>query len=85
MIAAGEVHPHAVVSRYMFQRRENVNWTGRRRSWTDNLLWHHGCHAVDAALWLLGGGSGRCHGTRRVPGCAASDPDGSGNPAANHR
>ena len=27
---------------------------GRRRSWTDNLLWHHGCHAVDAALWLLG-------------------------------
>jgi 2-hydroxy-4-carboxymuconate semialdehyde hemiacetal dehydrogenase len=26
----------------------------RHRSWTDNLLWHHGCHAVDAALWLLG-------------------------------
>jgi 2-hydroxy-4-carboxymuconate semialdehyde hemiacetal dehydrogenase len=54
MIAAGELHPHAIVSRYMFPRRENVNWTGRRRSWTDNLLWHHGCHAVDAALWLLG-------------------------------
>jgi 2-hydroxy-4-carboxymuconate semialdehyde hemiacetal dehydrogenase len=54
LIAAGEVHPHAVVSRYMFGRRENVNWRGRRRSWTDNLLWHHGCHAVDAALWLLG-------------------------------
>jgi 2-hydroxy-4-carboxymuconate semialdehyde hemiacetal dehydrogenase len=54
LIAAGEVHPHAVVSRYMFGRRENVNWRGRRRTWTDNLLWHHGCHAVDAALWLLG-------------------------------
>ncbi len=53
-IAAGELHPHAIVSRYMFGRRENVNWQGRRRSWTDNLLWHHGCHAVDAALWLLG-------------------------------
>ena len=53
-IAAGELHPHAIVSRYMFGRRENVNWQGRQRSWTDNLLWHHGCHAVDAALWLLG-------------------------------
>lgn len=53
-IAAGELHPHALVSRYMFGRRENVNWQGRQRSWTDNLLWHHGCHAVDAALWLLG-------------------------------
>ena len=53
-IADGELHPHAIVSRYMFGRRENVNWQGRQRSWTDNLLWHHGCHAVDAALWLLG-------------------------------
>ncbi|MBM3459843.1 MAG: hypothetical protein FJX77_15085 [Armatimonadetes bacterium] len=32
-----------------------MNWKGRRRSWTDNLLWHHGCHLVDAALWVLGG------------------------------
>jgi 2-hydroxy-4-carboxymuconate semialdehyde hemiacetal dehydrogenase len=54
MIAAGELHPHAIVSRYMFGRRANVNGQGRQRSWTDNLLWHHGCHAVDAALWLLG-------------------------------
>lgn len=54
MIAADELHPHAIVSRYMFHRRANINWLGRRRSWTDNLIWHHGCHAVDAALWLLG-------------------------------
>lgn len=54
LIAAGELHPHAIVGRYMFGRRENVNWQGRQRSWTDNLLWHHGCHAIDAALWLLG-------------------------------
>lgn len=54
MITSGELHPHAIVSRYMFGRRQNINWQGRRRSWTDNLLWHHGCHAVDAALWLLG-------------------------------
>jgi 2-hydroxy-4-carboxymuconate semialdehyde hemiacetal dehydrogenase len=54
MIAAGDIHPRAMVSRYLLDKRENVSWTGRRRSWTDNLLWHHGCHAVDAALWLLG-------------------------------
>ena len=54
MVASGELHPHAVIGRFMFGRRENVNWKGRRRSWTDNLLWHHGCHAVDLALWLLG-------------------------------
>jgi 2-hydroxy-4-carboxymuconate semialdehyde hemiacetal dehydrogenase len=54
IIAAGEVHPRAMVSRYLLDKRENISWTGRRRSWPDNLLWHHGCHAVDAALWLLG-------------------------------
>lgn len=54
LVAGGAMHPYAIVSRYLFDRRENVNWKGRHRSWTDNLLWHHGCHAVDAALWLLG-------------------------------
>ncbi len=53
LIAGGEVQPRAMVSRYLLDKRENISWTGRRRSWTDNLLWHHGCHAVDAALWLL--------------------------------
>jgi 2-hydroxy-4-carboxymuconate semialdehyde hemiacetal dehydrogenase len=53
LIDDGTVHPSAVVARYLLDKRENVSWTGRRRSWTDNLLWHHACHAVDAALWLL--------------------------------
>lgn len=53
-IAEGELHVHSIFVHYGFLRRENVNWQGRRRSWTDNLLWHHGCHAVDTALWLLG-------------------------------
>ncbi|GAA1627466.1 Gfo/Idh/MocA family oxidoreductase [Kribbella alba] len=35
-------------------RRENVGWTGRRRAWDDHLVWHHGTHAIDSALWLLG-------------------------------
>ncbi|MGH2370736.1 MAG: hypothetical protein ACRDI2_21370, partial [Chloroflexota bacterium] len=45
---------HNVVARYMFLRRENVGASGYVRSWTDNLLWHHGQHATDLALWLLG-------------------------------
>jgi 2-hydroxy-4-carboxymuconate semialdehyde hemiacetal dehydrogenase len=35
-------------------RRANENWAGGTRSWVDNLLWHHACHQVDAALWTLG-------------------------------
>jgi 2-hydroxy-4-carboxymuconate semialdehyde hemiacetal dehydrogenase len=42
-----------VVVRSMMYRHENVGWTGRHRTWTDNLLWHHGCHAVDTVLQLL--------------------------------
>jgi len=54
MISEREIDVHAIVSRYLFNRRTNINWKGRDRSWTDNLLWHHTCHAVDATLWLLG-------------------------------
>jgi 2-hydroxy-4-carboxymuconate semialdehyde hemiacetal dehydrogenase len=53
-IAVGDLHPHHLVCKWFFLRRSNVNWEGRQRSWTDNLLWHHACHVVDAALWLLG-------------------------------
>jgi 2-hydroxy-4-carboxymuconate semialdehyde hemiacetal dehydrogenase len=55
LVERGELKPHAIVARNLFRRHENVNWKGRRRSWTDNLLWHHGGHTVDAALWLLDG------------------------------
>jgi len=53
-ILVGRLHPYHIAMRWHFFRRENINWKGRRRSWTDDLLWHHGCHLVDAALWLLG-------------------------------
>src|SRR5438270_447631 len=53
-IVSGELTPHRIISRYVFLRRENKDWQGRARSWTDNLLWHHGCHATDLCLWLLG-------------------------------
>jgi 2-hydroxy-4-carboxymuconate semialdehyde hemiacetal dehydrogenase len=41
-----------VVETYFF-RRENLNMHGQPRSWVDNLLWHHGCHSVDLAYWVL--------------------------------
>src|SRR5207253_2249065 len=46
-IVAGELTLHHIISRYVFLRRENRDLTGKARSWTDNLLWHHGCHATD--------------------------------------
>jgi 2-hydroxy-4-carboxymuconate semialdehyde hemiacetal dehydrogenase len=52
-IQAGELHPYHLVMRWFFLRRANVNLAGQPRSWTDNLLWHHACHVVDDALWLL--------------------------------
>jgi len=26
---------------------------GQPRTWVDSLLWHHACHSVDLAVWLL--------------------------------
>src|SRR5467141_1442296 len=43
---------HMVVETYFF-RRTNLNMHGQPRSWVDNLLWHHGCHSVDLAYWIL--------------------------------
>jgi 2-hydroxy-4-carboxymuconate semialdehyde hemiacetal dehydrogenase len=53
LISRGAVELHNIIARYVFLRRENVGASGYRRSWTDNLLWHHGCHAVDMVLWML--------------------------------
>jgi 2-hydroxy-4-carboxymuconate semialdehyde hemiacetal dehydrogenase len=53
-IDTGQLTLYNVITRYMFLRRENVGASGYVRSWTDNLLWHHGQHATDTTLWLLG-------------------------------
>jgi 2-hydroxy-4-carboxymuconate semialdehyde hemiacetal dehydrogenase len=73
-IAEGELHVHHVVTRYAFLRRENVNWVGRRRSWTDNLLWHHGGHAVDTSLWLLGATDGTVTSQVALPSAPLNIP-----------
>jgi 2-hydroxy-4-carboxymuconate semialdehyde hemiacetal dehydrogenase len=54
LLDGGALTLHSIVARYMFFRRENIGASGYVRSWTDNLLWHHGQHAVDMCLWLLG-------------------------------
>ena len=52
-IQEGTFHLHHMVVETYFFRRTNTNMFGQPRSWVDNLLWHHGCHSVDLAHWVL--------------------------------
>jgi len=52
-IQDGTFHLHHMVVETYFFRRTNLNMHGQARSWVDNLLWHHGCHSVDLAQWIL--------------------------------
>jgi 2-hydroxy-4-carboxymuconate semialdehyde hemiacetal dehydrogenase len=52
-IQDGTFHLHHMVVETYFFRRENTNMLGQPRSWVDNLLWHHGCHSIDLAYWIL--------------------------------
>lgn len=56
-LRVGEEKLLQVHSRLYLHRRENTGSTGLKRSWTDNLLWHHGAHLIDVALWIAGAGS----------------------------
>jgi 2-hydroxy-4-carboxymuconate semialdehyde hemiacetal dehydrogenase len=60
---AGQEHIRHIQGRFFIRRLENVGVTGYRRSWTDNLLWHHLAHLCDFGLWMLGG-SVRCSYSR---------------------
>jgi 2-hydroxy-4-carboxymuconate semialdehyde hemiacetal dehydrogenase len=55
-IREGTFHLHHLVVETYFFRRTNLNMHGQPRSWVDNLLWHHGCHSVDIAQWVLDDG-----------------------------
>jgi 2-hydroxy-4-carboxymuconate semialdehyde hemiacetal dehydrogenase len=52
-LAAGQESIRFVDGRFYVHRLENVGASGYRRSWTDNLLWHHLNHLLDLGLWLL--------------------------------
>ena len=53
-LAEGSERLTLVHGRFFTHRLTNVGGTGYRRSWTDNLLWHHMAHLIDAAGWLAG-------------------------------
>jgi len=55
-IQAGEELPRHVHGRFFIHRLVNIGATGIKRSWIDNILWHHTTHLVDFGLWLLGKG-----------------------------
>src|SRR5215510_4386882 len=52
-ILDGTFHLHHMVVETYFFRRTNLNMHGQPRSWVDNLLWHHGCHSIDLAYWII--------------------------------
>lgn len=74
-IRAGEESIRHVAGRFFIKRLVNVGATGYRRSWTDNILWHHFCHFVDLGLYLFDGAPiarvqshmGRLHEATGIP------------------
>lgn len=53
LVEAGDLDVRHIVARTLMLRQDDTGMEGRRRDWTDDVLWHHGAHTVDAALWLL--------------------------------
>lgn len=62
-VRSGEERVRHVAGRFFINRLTNVGGTGYRRSWTDNILWHHFCHFVDLGVQLFEGSP-----VRRVQG-----------------
>jgi 2-hydroxy-4-carboxymuconate semialdehyde hemiacetal dehydrogenase len=52
---AGEERIRHIAGRFFIKRLVNIGATGYRRSWTDNILWHHFCHFVDLGMYLFDG------------------------------
>ncbi len=54
-IRSGLLHLTHITGFFGIPRRRNQGMDGvGTRTWIDNLLWHHGCHQIDASLWVLG-------------------------------
>ncbi|WP_238011653.1 Gfo/Idh/MocA family oxidoreductase [Dactylosporangium sp. AC04546] len=73
-VERGELRLRHIIARSLQLRQSNVGWTGRTRDWTDSVLWHHGAHLADTALWLLDATEAKVYG-----GCGPDWP-GSGGP-----
>ncbi len=74
-IREGEENIRHIAGRFFIKRLVNIGATGYRRSWTDNILWHHFCHFVDLGLFLFDGAPlrrvqssmGPCHPATAIP------------------
>ena len=75
-IQEGTFHLHHMVVETYFFRRTNLNMHGQPRSWVDNLLWHHGCHSVDLAHWVLDEPNWEVWGQKGPDHRGAADSDG---------
>lgn len=54
-VQSGRLHLTQIAGFMGIPRRRNQGMGNvGTRTWIDNLLWHHGCHQIDAALWVLG-------------------------------
>jgi 2-hydroxy-4-carboxymuconate semialdehyde hemiacetal dehydrogenase len=54
-VQSGRLHLTHICGFFGIPRRRNQGMGGIGiRTWIDNLLWHHGCHQIDASLWVLG-------------------------------
>ena len=54
-VRSGEETIRHIAGRFFIKRLVNVGATGYRRSWIDNILWHHFCHFVDLGIFLFDG------------------------------
>ena len=55
LVREGRLHLTHIAGFFGIPRRRNQGMGGVGiRAWIDNLLWHHGCHQIDASLWMLG-------------------------------
>ena len=74
-VRTGEEKIRHIAGRFFIKRLVNIGATGYRRSWIDNILWHHFCHFVDLAMFLFDGTPirrvqsylGWCHETTGIP------------------
>lgn len=74
-VAAGDETIRHIAGRFFIKRLINIGATGYRRSWSDNILWHHFNHFVDLAMYLFDDAPirsvqsymGRCHETTGIP------------------
>lgn len=53
-IDTGVMRPLRVMGRYAMLRRGQLKSDRARKGWDDNVLWHHGCHAIDAVMEVVG-------------------------------